>query len=99
MSAQPQIVIVDERTKSVANEGHRWAYGVLTYALLLDVVYRGVVRNEAAWDLLVMIIAGGAVCAIYQARQKAMPAGWAMHAAILACLSAAVAAVVSFFVA
>ncbi len=99
MSAQPQIVTVDERTRSVANEGHRWAYGLLTYALLLDVMYRGLVRNEAAWDLFALVIAGGAVCAIYQARHKATPAGWAKRAIVLACLSAATAAVVAFFVA
>lgn len=99
MTTQPHIVIADERTTTIANEGYRWAYILITYALLLDVMYRGVFRKEAAWDLLALVIAGGAVCAIYQARHKALPEGWAMHAAALACLSAVAAAIIAFFVA
>ena len=60
----------DERTVAVENASYRWAYTFVSFALLIDVVCRGVFRREAAWDLLVLVIVGGAVCTIHQIRQK-----------------------------
>jgi hypothetical protein len=64
----PQVVERDERTAAVENASYRWAYAVLTYALLLDVMYRSLFRHEAAWDLMALVIVGGAICTVYQAR-------------------------------
>lgn len=72
----------DERMVAVENAICRWGYILLTYALLIDVVYRGIVRQEAAWDLLALVIVGGAVCTIYQARQKTLPHGWVKKSAL-----------------
>ena len=91
MSA-PQCVERDERTVAVENASYRWAYLVLTYALLVDVMYRGLFRNEAAWDLMALVIVGGAICTVYQARQKTLVHGWVMKAV----LGAVVAAVIAF---
>ena len=101
MSTTP-LVERDERTVSVENAGYRWAYTFISFALLIDVMYRGLFRHEAAWDLMALVIVGGAVCTIYQARQKALPHGWAktgmlkkMHAAtekISACAGLAMVA-------
>jgi len=41
----------DERTVAVENASYRWACTFVSFALLIDVMYRGAVRNEAAWDL------------------------------------------------
>ena len=94
MSA-PQCVERDERTVAVENASYRWAYLVLTYALLVDVMYRGLVRHEAAWDLLALVIVGGAICTVYQARQKILARGWAMKAVVGACVAGIIAAVVA----
>jgi hypothetical protein len=88
----PQAVERDERTVAVEHASYRWAYIVLTYALLVDVMYRGLFRNEAAWDLMALVIVGGAICAVYQARQKTLAHGWVMKAV----LGAVVAAVIAF---
>jgi hypothetical protein len=91
----PQVVERDERTVAVENASYRWAYGVLTYALLMDVMYRGLVRHEAAWDLMALVILGGAICTVYQLRQKSLGHGWVRKAV----LGAVIAAVIAFIAA
>ena len=83
----------DERTIAVENLSYRWAYHAISFALLVDVAYRGFVRNEAAWDLLALVIAGGAISTLYQARQQALAPRWARTGALVALLGAIVAAV------
>jgi hypothetical protein len=90
MSVQ-QSVQQDERTLAVVNASYGWAYMFMTYALLIDVMWRGAFRNEAAWDLMALVIAGGLFCAIYQARQKIFARGWLVKAALAACVAAVVA--------
>lgn len=75
-----QCVDRDERTLVIENGGYRLAYMVLTYALLADVIFRALALRQAAWDLMGLVIAGGAVCTIYQARGKALPSRWAVMA-------------------
>jgi len=43
-------ILKDERTVAVENASYRWGYLILSYGLLLDVVYRGLVRQESGWD-------------------------------------------------
>ena len=85
----------DERTVAVENASYRWAYGVLTYALLVDVMYRGLFRHEAAWDLMALVIVGGAICTVYQARQRILVHGWVMKAVLVACVAGVIAAVLA----
>ena len=56
----------DERTLQVENASYRWAFHVFAYGLLLIVAYRSYVANEAAWDLLALVVIGGAVASAYQ---------------------------------
>jgi hypothetical protein len=90
-----QVVERDERTVAVENASYRWAYLLLCYALLMDVIYRSLVRHEAAWDLLALVIVGGVVCTVYQARQKVLAHGWVMKAVLVACLAGVIAAVLA----
>ena len=90
-----QNVARDERTVAIENAGYRWTCILLTFALLVDVMYRGMVRNEAAWDLMALVIVGGAVSTIYQARQKALARGWVREAVLIACLGAVIGAIVA----
>ena len=93
MSTTTPLVERDERTVAVANAGYRLAYMLLSFALLIDVMYRGLMRDEAAWDLLALVILGGAVCAVYQARQKTLPS-WATKGMIMACVGGAIGAII-----
>ena len=90
-----QCVERDERTVAVENASYRWAYLLLTYALLVDVMYRSLVRHEAAWDVMALVIVGGAVCTVYQARQKVLAHGWVMKAVLGACMAGVIAAVLA----
>ena len=85
----------DERTVAVENASYRWGYILLTYALLVDVAYRGLVRQEAAWDLMALVIVSGGVCTAYQTRQRILAHGWVMKAVLVACVGGAIAAVIA----
>ena len=93
-----QCVERDERTVAVENASYRWAYAVLTFALLVDVMYRGLLRNEAAWDLMALVIVGGGICTVYQARQKTLVHGWVMKAVLVAVIAAVIAFVATVLV-
>lgn len=82
----------DERTVAVENASYKWAYTFIAFALLVDVICRGLVRNEAAWDLMALVVVGGAVCMAYQARQKTLH-GWIV--VLHVCLAGVVAAVIA----
>ena len=70
----------DERTVAVSNAICRLGYFFLTIALYIDMMVRAFARHEAAWDLLALVIGSGVICTIYQARQGALPVGWARKA-------------------
>jgi hypothetical protein len=90
-----QAVERDERTVAVENASYRWAYLLLSFALLVDVMYRSLVRHEAAWDVMAIVIVGGLICAVYQARQKILAHGWVMKAVLVACIAGVISAVLA----
>jgi hypothetical protein len=85
----------DERTVAVENASYRWVYGLLIYALLVDVMCRAWFRHEAAWDLMAMVIVGGVVASVYQARQRILTQGWVMKVVLAGCVAAVIAALVA----
>jgi hypothetical protein len=89
----PQMVERDERTIAVENAGYRWSYLVLSFGLLLLVMYRSLVRHEAAWDLLGLVILGGAVNALYQWSGRVLYRRWIVMTIVTFVLAMAVAAV------
>ncbi len=91
----PQSVERDERTVAVENASYRWAYLLLAYALLLDVMYRSLVRHEAAWDLMALVVVGGVVGTLYQARQKILAHGWVMKVVLAVCIAGVIAAILA----
>lgn len=91
----PECVERDERTVAVENASYRWAYSLLTYALLVDVMLRSLVRHEASWDLMALVIMGGVGCTVYQARQKILAHGWVMKVVLVACIASVFAAVLA----
>lgn len=87
-----QCVTRDERTVAVENVSSRWGVTFLLFALLVDVAYRGLVYNEAAWDLMALVVAGSGISTIYGARQKTLPA-WI--AVLFVCLVGITAAMIA----
>jgi hypothetical protein len=65
-----KVVEKDERTTFIENISHKYGYNFIAFALLIDVMYRSIMLNEAPWDLLGIIITSGFVMAIYQYQQK-----------------------------
>jgi len=86
----------DERTVAVENASYRWAYLLLSYGLLLDVMYRSLFFREAAWDAMALVIGGGLFCAVYQGRQNVLSRSGAMKAALVASIAAVLAAIVAY---
>lgn len=60
----------DERAISVENSSYSLAYNIITYALLMDVIYRSFVLKEGAFDLIGIVIIGGLAATLYQTRYK-----------------------------
>ncbi len=85
-----QSVERDERTVAVENASYKWACIFVAFALLIDGAYRGVVRNEAAWDLLALAIVPSLACTMYQARQKILGKRWVRDAVLIACVGGVV---------
>jgi hypothetical protein len=56
----------DERELSVDRAADRLAYIVLSFGLLAIVAYRSFFDGVASWDLLALVLVGGAVSAIYR---------------------------------
>ncbi len=94
----PQRVIRDERTVAVENVCYKWGCIFVSFALLVDVAMRGLLRNEAAWDLMVLACLPGIIASLYQAYQKALPQGFWRQMALLAVLAGVIGAVVAFAV-
>ncbi len=85
----------DERTITVENASYRWGYLVLSFGLLLDVAYRGLVRQEASWDLLGLVLLGGLVTTWYQGSRSILGHRWWLTGLITALTAAAIAAVLA----
>jgi hypothetical protein len=65
------------RQEHESGAGDRLAYLVMSYGLLIAVAYRSLVRGEAAWDLLGLVVLGGVVGLAYRLRKGVAPGGWA----------------------
>jgi hypothetical protein len=94
MSAD-QSVKRDERTVAVENASFRWPFAFLLFALLADVVYRSLFRNEAAWDLMGLVIVSSSLSTVYQARQRIWGGGWLWKMTLIGFVAAIVAAIIA----
>jgi hypothetical protein len=89
----PAPVERDERTIAIENAGYRWSNLVLSFGLLLLTMYRSLVRHEASWDLLGLVVLGGAVNVAYQWSGRVLYRRWIVMTIVTFVLAAAVAAV------
>ena len=89
----PAPVERDERTIAIENAGYRWSNLVLSFGLLLLTMYRSLIRHEASWDLLGLVVLGGAVNVAYQWSGRVLYRRWIVMTIVTFALAAAVAAV------
>jgi hypothetical protein len=66
----------DERTETVENASYRIAYLVMSFGLLASVAYRGFILQQNSWDLLALVILGGATATLYQGIGKVLSQRW-----------------------
>ncbi len=86
-----RLVMRDEREQAIDRDADRLTAAVLSFGLLGLVIVRSL-RGEAAWDLLALVVIGGAVGAAYRVRSRATDRRW-LAAGALAAAIAALAAV------
>lgn len=85
----------DERTVAVENASYRWGYLVLTFGLLALAAYRGFARDDNAWDLLGLVVLGGAVTTAYQNRGRVLTRHWLVTVVIAMALAALIGVLTS----
>jgi len=61
-----RLLVRDEREVSVDRAADRLAYVVLSFGLLAVVAYRSFVEGVASWELLGLVLLGGAVATGYR---------------------------------
>jgi uncharacterized membrane protein len=61
-----RLLVRDEREVSVDRAADRLAYVVLSFGLLAVVAYRSFVEGMASWELLGLVLLGGAVSTGYR---------------------------------
>ena len=83
----------DERTAAVENAGYRWSYLVLSFGLLVIIAFLSFSQRQSPWDLLALVVLGGAVNAGYQVRHRVIYRRWAILAAVTMIAAALLAAV------
>jgi len=71
-----QSVSRDERTAVVENASYRIAYLVMSFGLLVCVAYRSFVLQQSSWDLMGLVILGGATATLYQGTNKVLSRRW-----------------------
>ena len=86
-----RLFVRDQRELSVDHTADRVAYIVLSLGLLVVVAYRSFVEGLASWDLLGLVLLGGAVSAGYRLWQRALT----RQAALMLVATAIVAILVS----
>ena len=87
-------VVRDERMFVGEHASYRLAYGFIIFALLLDVIYRSLVRQESPWDLLAIVIVGGVGSILYEWKKTLTGRSFKLLA-VLMVLTGVVAALVA----
>jgi hypothetical protein len=67
-----RLLVRDERELSVDRAADHLAYVVLSFGLLAVVAYRSFVEGVASWELLGLVLLGGAVSTGYRLWQGAL---------------------------
>ena len=83
----------DQHAIDTEQASYRWGFLVLSFGLLAAVIYRSFARGESSWDMLVLVILGGAVTTAYQVVHSTRP-GRRLLTAVVAMVVAVILALV-----
>jgi hypothetical protein len=83
----------DERTVAVENAGYRVSYYALSFGALGICAYRSFVLGQVTWDLLALVVVGGAVNTLYQGAGRVLYPRWAVIAVVSFVVAVAMALV------
>lgn len=89
------LVTRDERTLAVENASYKPGFYVMAYGLLVLTAVRGLLFNQASWDLLALAIVGSGVATLYQGQKQILQRGWGLKALGVAVIAAAAAALLA----
>ncbi len=96
-----QLIIRDERTRTVENEGYRIGFIILCFGVLVDIFFRSILNQESVWDLFALVVISSWTNTIYIGLHKALPPNFLRSALLLglatALLSAAMVIVIVNF--
>jgi len=103
----PLYGIVDERTKSVVNQGDAYSARFMLFAVLIDIMIRGLNLNTPIinnnWDLMLIVIVGGLISTAYQIKSHVLfsrPFGRSFfYITLLITVSAIIAVIIMLFLA
>jgi len=84
----------DEREQSVDLAADRLSFLVVSYGALVIAAYRSFVLHEAAWDLLGLVVVGGAAGLLYRLRGGVVSRPWTAVLAATVALAAVAAALI-----
>jgi hypothetical protein len=84
-------VFRDERTAAIENKSYGLAFGIMTGLLLIDVMVRAAFYDQAAFDLLAIIVVGSGAASIYQIKQRAFGTGMGLKIALVMLFAGVVA--------
>ena len=85
----------DEREAAIDRSADRLAYLILAYGLLLVVAWRGLVDGAAPFELLALVVLGGAVGAVYRLWHRTMTRDYATVIGLTVLLALLVGAVIT----
>lgn len=83
---------INMRIIATENVSYALGYKFVTLLLLADIMYRGWIMAESAWDLMALVAGSGLLVTLYQARSRMLTRRWKQYAGLLLILLAAVAA-------
>jgi hypothetical protein len=90
------LLLRDEREVSVDRAADRLAYVVLSFGLLAVVAYRSLVEGVASWELLGLVLLGGAAATGYRLWQRVLTREAVLVLAFTALIALGVGALVVF---
>ena len=85
----------DEREQAVDLAADRISFLVVAYGALLIAAYRSFVLHEVAWDLLGLVVVGGAAGLLYRLRGGVTSRPWTFVLAATIALAAVAAALIA----
>jgi hypothetical protein len=89
------LVTRDEREQAIDLAADRISFLVVAYGALLLAAYRSFVLDEAAWDLLGLVVVGGAAGLVYRLRGGVTNRRWTMVLGATVALAAVAAALIA----